>query len=381
VLVHPTIADIRSTNRTPGPNGLAQVTTIMKAARGRHLVGLILLLSSLAFGASAAEQDSAIRLAPAGHLTLEKTTGRVDQVVPLSGNRFAVRDTDFQHEEKQFLEIYDAAGKRLGQIGGFGRGPGQFFRLKDIAQASDGMLWVADIVARVTRFDLAGKVRSTRLVLKPGFHITALALDEPRGVYYLLGCLPDHVYLDLGCTLVHQYSLKDGKYLKSFLKTDSEALQKHLLSLEDYLLDLDSSGRLFVVDVPIFKVFRVDPANGEVLSFPLKSRTVRSAPDLVPGDSIETMRRNYAAAYLIDRILVTGPWVVVSVRRPGAAGFLLHILSTDGKQVGADLPSPGQLVGKTARGSLYFASRKQGHFEITEYRLPSTAAPIPGARR
>lgn len=352
----------------------------MKARSGQRaamLIGL-LLLASRATGVGA---DSSVRLTPGARLLLAKSSGRVDQVVPLSGGRFAVRDTDFQHEQSQFLEIYDGAGKRVGQIGAFGHGPGQFFRLKDIAWASDGTLWTADVVARLTRFDLQGKVRSTRLVLKPGYHIGALALDEPRGLYYLTGCLPERVYLDLGCALVHQYSLRDGKYLKSFLKTDPEALQKHLLTLEDYLIDLDPRGRIFAVDVPLFKVFRIDPANGDLKAFPLNSRAARPAPPLIPGDSIEKMRRAYEEAYLIDRILVADPWVLVSIRKPHSAGYLLHVLNTDGEQLAADLSSPGQLVGKSPAGGFYFAARGPGGFELTEYRLERTGRPARGGAR
>jgi len=314
---------------------------------------------------------SAVRLTSAGRLMLDKPSGRVDQVVPLGGGRFAVRDTDYQHEQNQFLEIYDASGKRAGRIGSFGRGPGQFFRLKDLAWASSNTLWVADVVARLTRFDLQGKVQGTRLVLKPGFHIGSLVLDEPRGLYYLTGCVPDRVYLDLGCTLIHQYDLRNGQYLKSFLKTDPEALEKHLLSLEDYLIDLDSQGRIFAVDVPVFKVFRVDPVKGDVRTFPLASRIVRQAPELIPGDSLEKMRRAYEQAFLIDRILVADPWVLVSVRKPDG-GFLLQVLDTEGRLAAGDLPSPGRLVGKSPNGGFYFANRAPKGFEVVEYRLQKT---------
>lgn len=162
--------------------------------------------------------------------------------------------------------------------------------------------------------------------------------------------------------LVHQYSLEKGGYLRSFL-------QKNLLSLESYKIDLDGEGNIFAIDAPILKLFRVNTASGKIQSFAIRSRVARPIAALRPGVSIAEIHEASESAFLVDRALVVGQFVVVSIRRPRQAGHLLQVFTTAGKQLVMDLESPGKLVGKTTAGNLYFARKGPQGFEMSEYRL------------
>ncbi len=163
--------------------------------RGALFVILLLVAAPAAWGES---------LKLVRRTTLAKANGRVDQVVPLPSGGFLVRDADLLNEHAQALEVYDAKGGFVRKIGGFGRRPGSYQALKSIAVNGD-TIWVADLIGRLSFFNLQGRLLGTKLLQKPGFQVEGVALDEARGFAYLSGCLPRQVYLDRGCKVVHQY--------------------------------------------------------------------------------------------------------------------------------------------------------------------------------
>jgi hypothetical protein len=331
-------------------------------------VSPVILCSLLALSAQAGPS-----LSPVKRTLLKKGAGRVDQVVPVADDGFLVRDADYRNEATQVLELYDADGYICGQFGAFGRDAGQYYRLKGVALAKDGTVWVADVAGRISRFNMAGWLIDTRLIQKPGYQIDGLALDEAHGDYYLSGCLPKKVYLNYGCQLVHQYSLGDDSYRRSFLETDQEALEKNLISLEDHQIDIDARGRVYIIDAPLLKVVRFDPGSGEVRTFPVRSHVATPLGPVQPG--LQSASDAYQNAYLLDRVLETEQGFVVAVRKPKGEGFLLQAFDEDGRQVVTDLPSPGKLVGKTPDGHLLFAEKAPKGFEIAEYEFSAAARP------
>jgi len=296
-------------------------------------------------------------------LKLAKQSGRIEQVLPLADGGFLVRTSFLRNESGQGIEVYDRRGQFIRKIGTFGKSPGQYYRLKSLALASDGTIWAADILNRVTMFAQDGRLIGTRLVQNPGYHISSLALDEPRGLYYLAGCLPTQVYLDKGCKLVHQYALHAGGYQRSFLETDPEALTKHLLSVEDYQVDVDDRGAIWATDAPVHKLFRVDPGSGAIQVFPFRT-SMATVAALNPAADIDAVGL-FEASPLIDRVFAIGQSVIVSIGQLKTGRYVLQVFSRAGKQQAIDMPSPGRLVGRDNSGRLYFARG----FEITEYRL------------
>jgi hypothetical protein len=222
----------------------------------------------------------------------------------------------------------------------------------------------------VTLFGDQGAFLGTKLVQEPGFQIDAIAVDPERGLFYLGGCLPVATYVDFGCRLVHQYRLKDRKYLRSFLKSDAEAVANGLMPLSDIAIDADRQGRVVAVDAPSFKLLRVDPRGGGEESFPIESRKARPIGKLGETKDLKAL---YRSSFLVERVVAAGPWVVVAIDLPEKAGSLLQVFDERGRQVAVDRVPPGKLVGKTAAGGLLFAARKNGGWEIAEYSL--AAAP------
>lgn len=345
-----------------------------------------LLLSFFLADSVASAQLSASTLS-SGRIGLEKVSsqsilkkdGRIDQVIPLPSGDFLVRDYSWQEEEKQAIEIYSSEGAFLRKIGSFGQSPGHYFRLKSAALASNNHLWIGDAHGRISIFDLSGELIETILIQKPGFRVRDIVLDESNGFFYLTGCLPVKTYLDLGCELVHQYQIDSRKHVSSFIETDPVAVANHWLSLEDYSVGVDAGGRVFMTDSPVFKLMRFDPSSKKVQAFPISSEVAKS-PEPIYEPSPEANRRARESSFLIERVVVAGQYVVVSMSAPTStpspesAKRLLHGFGLDGGQIWQDLPSPGALSGKNNDGVLLFITKVEDHFQLDGYRITSTAA-------
>jgi sugar lactone lactonase YvrE len=328
----------------------------------------LVLVGSPAPGCAADGAD--LRLTPIRSVTLQKSAGQVDQVVSTPDGGLIVRDSDYRREDTQAIERYDPAGRLERTIGRFGRAPGEYYRLKQIELDDQRRLWVVDVMGRLSRFDADGRLLGTQLIPRPGYQPTSLALDPARGVFYLGGCLPTRTYLDLGCDLVHRYRLEDGKYERSYLATDQEALSKHLLALEDYLVAVAPDGSLYAADAPLARVYKIDPESAATEVFPLPVDGM-DPPGLLPGSGIAASEAAYREAHLIERLAVVAGLVFVSIRAPlDQGGHRLVALDTRGGTPRALEAAPqGRLVGTSSRGTLYFSRRGDGGFEIVEYRL------------
>lgn len=344
---------------------ITDLSTSCRWARLRFTAALTIILMSVA----PAVAQSRVRLEQMATMRLNKPVERIDQVVALPGGGVVIRSSNFRNEATQAIEVFDGQGHYRAKVGTFGKSPGQYYRLKSIAVAANGQIWAADVIGRVTQFSQDGQVLNTKLIQKPKYHIYGLVLDETRGSIYLSGCLPKQTYLDLGCRLVHQYSLSGMAYQRSFLDTDTEAVEKHLLSLEDYHIDTDAAGHIWAVDAPVLKLFRIDPATSRTQSFALKSGAATPVAAIAPNERTEVHESIADASFLVDRVLTTGPYIVVSIRRPRTSGYLLQVFNASGQQIATDINSPGRLVGKTKTGRLYFAATGSQGTEITEYGL------------
>ena len=325
-----------------------------------------LLASSLSWGLGSI---SSIRT-----VLLIKSVGDVDQAVPIAGG-FLVRDTDLLKQQRQSLEVFDTSGRLTRTIGKFGRRPGSFQALKSVAVEGNGTIWAADLLGRLSFFDSQGRLLGTKLVQEPGFQVDGLALDEARGLAYLSGCLPIKVYVELGCKTIHQYRLKDKKYLRSFHDNDAELRERDLLSFSDNHLDVDAQGIVWTVDAPILKLSRVDPRTGAVQRFPIRSAIAK--PILKPKEGAD-LNALMDDSFLLDRVLVAGGNVVVSIRGPKGTGWHLAVFDLHGRQEAADLKSPGMLVGKARDGELLFSRPAKGGYELV---VASVKAKTPTAAK
>lgn len=323
---------------------------------------LLLLLPSPATAARLVVEDARVI----------ETTGGVDQVLELPGHGYLVRDYNWQQEERQKLVLHDHDGEPVRTIGSFGLGPERYVRLKDVAVAEDGTIWIADL-SRLLRFSPEGELQGTRLVQKPGYRVKGILLDEERGRLFLAGCLPTDTYANRGCRLVHEYRLSDMRYVRSSVTTAPESIARNYLPLSEYDMAVDAEGDLWFVDAPVHRLVRLDPETGSTRSVPIRTEALRS-PDPVgefaPADEVLSQEH---ASFLLDRLTVVGDLVLVSVKTPARAGrsdYLLQIFDRQGRHLARDLEAPGRLVGTTDDGSLFFAiPRRDDRLAIARYRV------------
>jgi hypothetical protein len=311
------------------------MTFVARSGRLAAKVSLFLAVS-LALTGSGAWAEA--KLALVRRTTLVKATGRIDQAVALPVGGFLVRDADLLKEATQALEVYDSSGRFVRKIGGYGPRPGNYQALKQIALGTDGTVWAADLIGRLSFFDLGGRLADTKLIQAPGYQVEGLALDEPRGFFYLSGCLPMNTYLDRGCKVVHQYRLKDRKYVGSYVDNDPQLREKSLLSFSDNALDVDAQGLVWVVDAPVMKLSRLDPGTGKTEGFAVRSALAKPLSKVEPGADTEALYRN---AYLLERVITVPGAVVVSIRGPQNFS-LLEVFDPQGRQISVDLPPPRQ---------------------------------------
>jgi hypothetical protein len=355
---------------------LEQQSTRGRAAkmRGRKNVSCAVLLGVAAVGLSLTARawpQVPVVLSRVRITRLQLPIARVDQVLPLPNGGFAIRSSDFRNEQNQAIQLIDAQGRFVRKIGSFGRAPGQYFRLTSIGVLRNGILWATDLRSRVMLFNEDGNLRQTFLIQSPGYDIKDLSLDEERGVFYLAGCLPTKTYLDLGCQLVHEYSISAGRYIRSFLETDPEAIRKRLLALENYHIDRDATGEIFAVDAPLFKLFVVDPRTAHSEAFPVVSKIASPVSSLETGQNSDYYDNAFEGAFLLDTVQVVDANVIISIRRPHDSGYVLEVLCKNGRQVSTDVQPPGRLVGKGDTGNLYFAWKDQRGLELGEFSLRS----------
>lgn len=347
------------------------------ARRRRWLPRWVLACAALATAAAVpAAAQAPLSLEVRSSLRLEKSGGRIDQVVPLPGGGWAVRDYSFDPPDRQRIQLFTADGRRSGEVAAFGRGPERYVRLKDIAVDRHGNLWVADFgSSRVLRFDRRGKLLSSILLQNPSFRPNALALDEARGRLYVTGCYPTDVYLDLGCLLVHRYRLQDGRFEGSFVTTDPEAVKKRWAGRSDYDLTLGPGGAVYFVDEAVHRLVRLDPDSGEVAGFAVESEIAEPPPSLSVEAVTSTAAKMRAieGSFRLRRVQASGGYVVTVMSHPPGGGQLLTVFDGSGRTVARDLTMPGRLVGATADGGWTFARRDEQGF-VLDFVYPSRPA-------
>lgn len=351
--------------------GCRPLITGMVSRRRSLFLWIVVLVGSAGI---ASTQEARIGLTGVKQSPLYKTSGRVSQVHALPGGQFAVRDFDVTAEAAQALEIYGPDGRFKKKIGRFGRGPGQYYRLRDVEVSRQGDLWVTDIDMRLSRFSVPGAVRETRLVQKPAFPVHDLALDEARGTYFLAGCDYEKAASVEGCEILHRYDLK-GNHQRSFLPLDLEARPLSTTSFEVFSMDLDRTGRVFMVDGPLPVLWRIEPTTGAVLRFSVKSK-VFVPPPVIPLAQMtkEWLNKIFATFSRLEQVEVVNPYVVVSIRKPTSEVTHLAVFDTGGRQLAVDLPAPGPLVGSSPAGNLLFARKTPKGFEILEQKIVRAGA-------
>ena len=338
--------------------------------RSISAVSYVLLLLPLVFVPPASGDASfeAIK-----SVTLDKTSGQVDQVEARPGGGFAIRDYTWDPPEAQVIELFSEAGARESRIEGYGHGAGKYIRLKDLAVAPDGSLWVADFGAsRATHYGENGEVLGTLLLQNPSYRPVALAVDSDS--LYVAGCVAVDTYLNRGCELVHRYRLADRKFQETTLRTPEETVERGWAGRGGYDLDLAADGTLYFVHETTLTLFRRPPGETTFTAVEVESGVAKPPAPLTrdigtrPGGPDELL----AASFTLDRVVAGKDHTAVSIRRPDDGGYLLAVFDADGQQVARDVPAPGRLVGSGPEGEWIFVRKEGGGFvlDLTRVVLP-----------
>lgn len=327
-----------------------------------------ILAAFVAVTSAAAVGPAAGRLRKVDSVLL-KGAPRADQVVAFSGG-FVVREADFRRPGTQEIAVYDTNGNLESRVGRYGPGPFEFDRLVGIALGPDRAIWAVDLYSKVIRYSLQGRPLSTTLIQNPGFEPQAIAFVPRRKAFYLAGCQPLHYYLDLGCSLLHEYSVAGRAFQRSFLPTAPVAVRDHLFPLENYFLAAGQNGDLFFADGPVFELDRLNPRTGSIKRFPIRSNRARPPESLLTGQQAAYYERKYSDSCLIQALFAAGRVVLVQLRVPAAHEDLLEAFLESGRQIATDLLSPGRLVGTDEENFLFARKVSQG-VRLTEWRLAS----------
>lgn len=346
---------------------------------GAGAVVLVLVLSGGPVHGEPGTEAAALqpRLEVLRSVVLEKSSGRVDQVLALPDGGFATRDYSWETPEHQKIELFDPSGHRRGEIARYGLGPGQYHRLADLAVHPTGDLWVADYGStRLLRYSPDGRVRQTVLVQNPSFRPRAVEVDRERRALYVAGCYPTDTYLDRGCLLVHRYELDRGAFRGSFVETQPGVVERLWSGRSGFDLTLGGDGKVYLLHQASLDLLRLDPDSGDVETIRIDTTTAEEPPALTPEviTSIEGMHSALEKSFRMERVEAAGPWLAVSIARPRGKGYLV-VLFRDGSQVTSDVPAPGRLVGASGDGGFLFLRRDEDRFVL------DVAHPTAGAER
>lgn len=299
-------------------------------------------------------------------LWLDKESGRVDQVQPVPGGGWAVRDYTHDPPQEQRVELYDGEGRKQGMIRSYGRGPEKYVRLSDMAVDVEDRLWVADLgSSRILRYALNGDFLSSVLLQNPSYRPSRIALDPKRGRFFVAGCYPMETYLDQGCLLVHQYRLDNGSFLGSFVETDPKAIEKRWAGRSDYDLTIGPEGQVYFIHEAVFELVRLDPDEGETRAFSVQSDVATPPPHLSRETVVSTEAKEEAmrSSFRLDRVVAAGDNVLVSIAAPNDESYLLAAFR-EGRQIAQDLQAPGRLVGRTEDEEWIFVRRDADGFAL-----------------
>jgi hypothetical protein len=328
------------------------------------VASLLVLCSSLPSSpAQKHSQPAAFHLKLVRSIDLHKPKGAVDQLVELPGGGFIVRDSETPDFKNQAVEIYKTTGTLERKIGSYGLAPGRYRALMDVVFSTrTNSIWLVDGMGRLSLFDLNGNLLDSVMLQKPGFHPYSIAFDQRRGHYYVTGCVALHFYLDMGCTMIHEYDTNTKTFLGSFAENDRNAVANKYFALENYKLDVTSSA-IYAIDAPIRKLWIISPDH-KIESHPIVSKVIRDIPVIDPSKPGPEIGRGQ---WLFDKIIASQRAVVISASLKGEDKYLLEIYTPKGESIASDITPPGRLIGRSPRGTLWFGYRNGAIFRLEEY--------------
>lgn len=285
-----------------------------------------------------------LRLARRSAVALRGALPVVQQVAEPAGGGFAVLSAS-PSGRAVALGLFGHRGRLLRSLAG--EGSKTALGRVTAVQSSGRTIWAsAFLPPEVAEFS-GGHLISVRVLAKP-MMAYSLALDPVRALAYVSGLGRPGTH----GLLVHRFAFPSFRLLGSSLAMDALVRRDRAIVAQWVPMAVGPRGTVWAVDAPALTLYAVRPS-GAIGRYPIRSRIAKPVPPLDPSGA--THARWWAGAYWPTAIAISGRRVVVCIRRPHGAGFLLEVFNPSGRQVGTDIPAADRLVGVSREGGLLFA--------------------------
>jgi hypothetical protein len=221
-------------------------------------------------------------------------------------------------------------------------------------QVAGGAVWASAFLPPEVAEFRSGHLASAKTLPAPLMTADALALDPARGLAYASGL----VRPGPGARLIHRFTFPGFRIKGSALPMSPLVVRDNADVAQWVPMAVGPRGTAWAVDAPALTLFAVR-ASGRVDAYPIRSRLAQPPGPLDQMAGAAAEHRWWAQAYWPTGVFAAKGRIIVCVRRPRGAGYLLEVFLAGGRQVGVDLPTPNRLVGVGGRGSLIFAREGQ----------------------
>ncbi|MDP2209912.1 MAG: 6-bladed beta-propeller [Bacteroidota bacterium] len=267
---------------------------------------------------------------------------------------------------KQAL-IFKNDGKFIQQLGGVGRGPGEYKQPISVSFDQYGNIYIVDNdLRRISKFDS-----------KFSF-IKSFIIESTHFVPGFMKIVSDKIYMDaykenwkknipgIGDYIVVYSS--NGKYLKSFYPVSNWANENNLGYFSKCSFDIDQKGNIYAVQSTEF-IINVLDTNGLInFSFgkqPKYFKQPKPIDDLKsffkkPQKDIEDFENSFTP--IENLILTDDGFVIISVRIPeklrgNRKEYVIEIYDSKGKHVVGNIETDYKLLCRDKDNNLYFLTK------------------------
>ncbi len=288
-----------------------------------------------------------LRLSHARTVALRGALPQVQQVAALSEGDLAVL-SDGSDGGSPTLQTFTRRGVLKRTLAGKGS-PAALGRVTSV-QVAGGAVWASAFLPPEVAEFRGGHLAWAKVLPAPLMTAYALALDPARGLAYVSGL----VRPGPGAQLVHRFTFPAFQIKGSALPTSPLVVRDGADVAQWVPMAVGLRGTVWAVDAPALTLYAIR-ASGNVDAYPIRSRLAHPPGPLDQMAGAAAERRWWTQAYWPAGVFAAKGRIIVCVRRPRGAGYLLEVLIASGRQVGVDLPTPDRLVGVSGDGSLIFA--------------------------
>lgn len=311
-----------------------------------------------------------------------------DELELNQGKTFVAYFWDFVVDEQGRYFVIDFAGKKvvcydehghfIRNIGGPGKGPGEFQAPVCAAWGPDDVLYVADnALRRINIFDQQGNFLRSFIVAGTHWMPRVLRVDS-QGHVFMAG-LKENFDKPFTGTWLQEYDSK-GRPLRSFYDVEDFSVENNLSYHSMCSFDLTNQGYIFAVQSAVPKITVFDTAGKHINSIPVNSKFFIN-PERFPKPrewvhlSSQTKQQYLSSWTKLNRIAVAkDSLVVLSLQMNGLSqtvdsDYLIYLYDKRGHLITPALPTNFRLLYADSKGFVYFLTRAQEEAETPRYTI------------